>query len=142
MIVKGIIFDINGTLSDIHTDEWHEDVYRVISNLLSYQGISLDPQVVKDLYFQIMKEQRTACGERHPEFDAVGIFRDKVESMKQSLTPDSSALVVVLDDRRVRNVERDHNQAHAGAVIANQIASNVRTRTAAPGCPVRRRVGR
>ena len=44
MIVKGIIFDINGTLSDIRTDEWHDDAYRVISNLLSYQGISLDPK--------------------------------------------------------------------------------------------------
>jgi uncharacterized membrane protein len=55
--------------------------------------------------------------------DAVGIPRDKVESMKQSLTPDSSALVVVLDDRWVQDVERDMNQAHARAVIANQIGS-------------------
>jgi len=78
MIVKGIIFDINGTLSDIRTDEWHDDVYRIISNLLSYQGISIDPNVVKDLYFQIMKEQRAAHGERYPEFDAIGIFREIV----------------------------------------------------------------
>lgn len=76
MIVRGIIFDINGTLSDILTNEWHDDVYRVISNLLSYQGILLAPDAVKDLYFQIMKEQRAARGERHPEFDAVGIFRE------------------------------------------------------------------
>jgi len=76
MIVKGIIFDINGTLSNIHTDEWHDDVYRVISNLLSYQGIALEPNVVKDLYFQLIKEQRAVCGERHPEFDAIGIFRE------------------------------------------------------------------
>ena len=62
MIVKGIIFDNNGTLSDIQTNEWHNDVYRVISNLLAYQGISLGPDTVKDLYFQIMKEQRAACG--------------------------------------------------------------------------------
>jgi uncharacterized membrane protein len=55
--------------------------------------------------------------------DAVGIPRDQVESMKQSLTPDSSALVVVLDDRWVQDVERDMNQAHARAVIANQIAN-------------------
>ncbi len=75
MHVKGIIFDINGTLSDIQTNEWHDDVYRVMSNLLSYQGILLEPNVVKDLYFQIMKEQRAACGERHPEFDVIGIFR-------------------------------------------------------------------
>jgi uncharacterized membrane protein len=55
--------------------------------------------------------------------DAVGISRDTVESMKQSLTPDSSALVVVLDDKWVKDVERDMNQAHARSVIANQIAS-------------------
>jgi uncharacterized membrane protein len=55
--------------------------------------------------------------------EAVGIPRDKVESMKQSLVPDSSALVVVLNDKWVKDVERDMNQAHARAVIANQIAS-------------------
>lgn len=76
MIVRGLMFDINGTLADIHTNEWHDDVYRVISNLLSYQGISLGANAVKDLYFQIMGEQRAARGERYPEFDAVGIFRE------------------------------------------------------------------
>jgi uncharacterized membrane protein len=55
--------------------------------------------------------------------DAVGIPRDKVESMKQSLTPDSSALVVVLDDKWVQDVEHGLSQANARAVIANQIAS-------------------
>lgn len=78
MIVKGIIFDINGTLSDIHTNEWHDNVYRVISNLLSYQGILLSPGIVKDLYFRIMKAQRAASGERHPEFDVVAVFREIV----------------------------------------------------------------
>lgn len=75
MKFKGIIFDINGTLTDIHTDESNDDVYRVISNLLSYQGIVLDPGAVRYHYFQIMKEQRAACVDRYPEFDAIGIFR-------------------------------------------------------------------
>jgi uncharacterized membrane protein len=56
--------------------------------------------------------------------DAVGIPRDKVQSMKQSLVPDSSALVVVLDDQWVDSVERDMRQAQAREVIANQIAQN------------------
>jgi uncharacterized membrane protein len=56
--------------------------------------------------------------------DAVGIPRERVESMKQSLTPDSSALIVVLDDRWVQDVERSLDQAHARAVIANQIANS------------------
>ena len=55
--------------------------------------------------------------------EAVGIPRDKVESMKQSLVPDSSALVVVLNDKWVKDVEKDLNQAHARAVVASQIAS-------------------
>ena len=56
--------------------------------------------------------------------DAVGISRENVDSMKQSLTPNSSALVVVLNDVWVQDVERDLNQAHARAVIASQIAGN------------------
>ena len=86
MIVKGIIFDNNGTLSDIQTNEWHDDVYRVISNLLSYQGISLAPNEVKNLYFQIMKDQRAAYGDRHPEFDAIGIFREIITQHSTDFT--------------------------------------------------------
>lgn len=58
--------------------------------------------------------------------DAVGISRDNVESMKASLTPNSSALVVVLEDRWVQNVERDMNQAHAREVIASQIGAGAK----------------
>lgn len=88
MTVKGIIFDINGTLSDIRTNEWDDDVYRVIANLLSYQGISLAPTAVKDLYSRIMSEQRAARGERHPEFDVVGIFRKIVSRHSTGFTRD------------------------------------------------------
>lgn len=76
MVIKGLIFDINGTLTDINTNEGHEDIYRTLSNLLSYQGIFIGSGELKDLYFKIMKEQRETGGERHPEFDAVAIFRE------------------------------------------------------------------
>jgi uncharacterized membrane protein len=55
--------------------------------------------------------------------EAVGIPRDKVQSMKDALTPDSSAVVVVLDDRWVKDVQKDLDQANAREVIANQIAT-------------------
>lgn len=76
MSIKGIIFDVNGTLIDIHTNEWHDDVYRVVGNLLSYQGVTLGPSEIKDQFFRIIDEQRIASGEREPEFDAVGVFRE------------------------------------------------------------------
>jgi uncharacterized membrane protein len=59
--------------------------------------------------------------------DAVGIPADKVQSMQSSLTPNSSALVVVLDDRWVQDVQHDMNQANARTVIANQIAAGRKT---------------
>lgn len=74
MSLKGLMFDVNGTLIDIHTNEWHDDVYRVISNVLSYQGVKLNPDVVKDLFFRTIKEQKQASGERQAEFDVVAIF--------------------------------------------------------------------
>ena len=55
--------------------------------------------------------------------DAVGISRDQVEGMKQALIPDSSAIVVVLEDKWVQDVEKDMRQAQARDVIASQIVS-------------------
>ena len=86
MLIKGIIFDVNGTLTEIRTNEWHDDVYRVLSNLLSYQGIVLDPSVVKFFYFQGMKEQRSACVDRYPEYDAVAIFREIITQHSTDFT--------------------------------------------------------
>jgi uncharacterized membrane protein len=53
--------------------------------------------------------------------DAVGISRDSVKSMEQALTPDSSAVIVVLYDQWMKDVQKDMNQANARQVIANQI---------------------
>lgn len=79
MIIKGLIFDINGTVTDINTNEWHGEIYRVLSNLLLYQGISLSEQEVRDLYYRLLKNQRKAGGEEYPEFDATGIFREMID---------------------------------------------------------------
>lgn len=86
MSIKGIIFDVNGTLIDIHTNEWHDDVYRVMSNVLSYQGVRLHPDVVKDLFFRTIKEQKLASGERQAEFDVIDIFRQIVAEHASDVT--------------------------------------------------------
>jgi uncharacterized membrane protein len=53
----------------------------------------------------------------------VGISRDMVDKMTASLTPGSSALAVVLDDRWVQDVEKGLNQAQARQVVAEKIAT-------------------
>ena len=79
MIIKGLIFDINGTVTDINTNEGHNEIYRILSNVLLYQGISLSEQEVRDLYYRLLKSQRKAGGEEYPEFNATGIFREMID---------------------------------------------------------------
>jgi putative hydrolase of the HAD superfamily len=76
MIVKGIIFDLNGTLIDINTDEGNEQIYRSISHFLKYHGIMANRNEVREGYYQILKEQRRAGSEEFPEFDAVAVWRE------------------------------------------------------------------
>lgn len=75
MIIKGILFDINGTLINIQTDEGNEEIYRGISHFLTYQGIHIHRWEVRDEYYQLMDQQRQTSTETCPEFDAVEIWR-------------------------------------------------------------------
>lgn len=85
-MIKGLIFDINGTLSDILTDEGFDDAYRVIANFLMYQGIFLPPEELKRMYFKINKRQRNSSQEEYPEFDAVAIFAEIIENTATDYT--------------------------------------------------------
>ena len=76
MEIRALLFDVNGTLIDIETDEWMEEAYRAIAHFLTYQGIALRRGEVRDLYFQIMKEQFAASKETYPEFDVVAVWRE------------------------------------------------------------------
>src|SRR5512136_453276 len=76
MIIRGIIFDVNGTLIDINTDEGSEEIYRAISHYLTYQGIYMHRWEVRDKYYEIMDSQRRESAEEYFEFDAVDVWRE------------------------------------------------------------------
>lgn len=59
--------------------------------------------------------------------DAVGIPREKVDNMRATLTPNSSALIVVLEDKWVADTERSLRQATVREVIASRIAAGQKT---------------
>lgn len=75
MKIKGIIFDVNGTLINIHTDEQYSKIYRFISRFLTFQGISVHHGALKEEYFQIIREQRKSSPEEHPEYDVQEVWR-------------------------------------------------------------------
>src|SRR5512139_225179 len=67
MAIKGLLFDLYGTLIDIETDEGMEEIYRGIAHFLTYHGVHLHRWEVRDHYYRIMHQQRDQSGEEHPE---------------------------------------------------------------------------
>ncbi len=76
MDIRALLFDVNGTLIDIETDEGLEEIYRAIGHFLTYQGISLHRWEVRDLYFQLMQLQREGSAETFAEWDAVKLWHE------------------------------------------------------------------
>jgi putative hydrolase of the HAD superfamily len=86
MDVRAIVFDLNGTLIEILTEDDREDIFRAVGHVLTYQGIELRRHEVRDLYFQTLKRQRQASEEKYPEFDAVAVWRSIIESHASDYT--------------------------------------------------------
>jgi putative hydrolase of the HAD superfamily len=74
MAIKGILFDLYGTLIDIETDESLGEIYRSIAHFLTYHGIYLHRWEVRDRYYEIMKQQKEERGEEYPEIDVEAIW--------------------------------------------------------------------
>ena len=90
MDIRALLFDVNGTLIDIETDEGLEEIYRAIAHVLAYQGIALHRWEVRDLYFQIMQRQRAQSAETFAECDAVEVWREFLRIKAQRLHPRSA----------------------------------------------------
>jgi putative hydrolase of the HAD superfamily len=74
MGIQAVLFDVNGTLVRIQTEDDMEEIFRAAGHFLTYQGIDLCRDQVRDLYFRTLKEQQRSSPEKYPEFDAVGIW--------------------------------------------------------------------
>lgn len=86
MDIRALLFDVNGTLIDIETDEGLEEIYRTIAHFLVYQGISMHRWEVRDLYFQIMQQQRAKSTETFAEWDALEVWRELLHNIASDYT--------------------------------------------------------
>ena len=83
--IKAVLFDVNGTLVDIRTEE-SDAVFRAVAHVLSYSGIGLRRDAVRAAYLDLMAEQRDASAERHPEFDVVAIWAEVLQRHATAFT--------------------------------------------------------
>src|SRR5579859_4938559 len=86
MDIRALLFDVNGTLIDIETDEGLEEIYRAIAHFLMYQGISMHRWEVRDLYFQLMQHQREGSAETFAEWNAVEVWREFLRNRASDYT--------------------------------------------------------
>jgi putative hydrolase of the HAD superfamily len=96
MALKGILFDLYGTVIDIETDESMEEIYRGIAHYLTYQGVYLHRGEVRDRYYQIMKQQREARGGESPEIDVEAIWREFLRQEGVKSAPAQRKLALIL----------------------------------------------
>jgi putative hydrolase of the HAD superfamily len=80
MDIRAVAFDVNGTLVRILADDDEERIFRAVAHFLTYQGIDLHRQELREVYFQLLKEQLQTSPEQYPEFDAVGLWRGIIET--------------------------------------------------------------
>jgi putative hydrolase of the HAD superfamily len=96
MAIKGILFDLYGTLIDIETDESMEEIYRAIAHYLTYHGIYLHRWEVRDRYYEIMKRQKETRGEEYPEIDMEAIWGSFLRQEGIGASPACRGLATIL----------------------------------------------
>ncbi len=89
---KNYVFDLYGTLVDIHTDEENGALWDRFSLYLLSKGLSYDPHILRSTYLQFCREEEriaeAALGSREgpAEIDLMNVFRRLAEHDGAGLT--------------------------------------------------------
>ncbi|MBE0451997.1 MAG: HAD family hydrolase [Clostridia bacterium] len=86
---KAIIFDLYGTLLDIHTDESQEYLWEKMALLFKMRGADFDPSELKLAYIEQVNqllEKKRKKGVEHPDIDILKVFKNlfKMKNIESS----------------------------------------------------------
>jgi phosphoglycolate phosphatase-like HAD superfamily hydrolase len=127
MDIRAVAFDVNGTLVRILTDDGAEEIFRAAGHYLTYQGIDLCREQVRELYFRIMAEQQHASPEEYPEFDAAGIWRSIIDAHQTAFTRALPTGSAESDNRFMMRLEADELPGELALVMARLDPIDVET---------------
>lgn len=75
-MIKVVIFDLYGTLIDLHTDENHDLFWEQFTLFLSYSVKKVNPEEVKNLYHDfVMKYTKEITQTAYPDIDILKVFK-------------------------------------------------------------------
>lgn len=79
---QNYIFDLYGTLVDIHTDENQPSLWQKMRDLYVIHGASYDADELRDTYHYLCKKKLEESNEKHPEIDLTEVFVEIYEQRK------------------------------------------------------------
>lgn len=85
---KNYVFDVYGTLVDIHTNEYLDSAWKKLAETLNFYGAYYSHEELKETYFSSCELQmrQGAANFKHPEVDVVEIFRHIFENKGMKCT--------------------------------------------------------
>lgn len=86
---KAVVFDLYGTLLDIHTDENSDNLWEKTAHFFKIQGADYEPDELRKLYSELVNKMMTKKSNRgvsHPDIDVLKVFKKiyKLKGIKAS----------------------------------------------------------
>ena len=81
------IFDLYGTLLDIHTDETIPDLYRKMAGVYAAYGALYSPEQLKEAYFRTVREEEQKRTEPWPEIELREVFLRLLDEAGECCAP-------------------------------------------------------
>lgn len=78
---RAVLFDLYGTLIDIHTREDLPEVWERLARFLRYRGLSADADALRHGFFTESQRIQEESSELHQEVDNLGIFRSMLREL-------------------------------------------------------------
>ena len=72
--IDAILFDLNGTILDVETEDWGRTTLRGVNRFLRYYGVHRRTSELVDIVRGALRAQIEASHERYAEFDAVRLW--------------------------------------------------------------------
>lgn len=77
---KNYIFDLYGTLIDIHTEEWDKELWKKLSFFYGFYGAVYEPEELQESYLALVENEKNSYAhEAYPEIELEYVFQKLFE---------------------------------------------------------------
>ena len=93
---KNYVFDLYGTLIDINTDEWCDEIWHKMAILYGYKGAHYTYDELHKEYDRLVEKEKKSAKRRHREYRVIDIKIEKVfkKSKNKLLKKNATKLMV------------------------------------------------